>query len=169
MSDVHRKNFEEFNELDFAMQLGEIARFRVNVFKQQRGMGAVFRRIPTEILTFDQLGLPNILAEVARREKGLILVTGPTGSGKSTTLAAMIDQINDEKEGHILTIEDPIEFVHNSKKCLVNQREIGAHTLSFSNAYEIMHVLVRPVRAQLNRGRGMSACVTSVPEAVWTR
>jgi twitching motility protein PilT len=134
MGDAQRKNFEEFSELDFAMQLGEIARFRVNVFRQQRGMGAVFRKIPTEILSLEKLGMPSILSEVSRKEKGLILVTGPTGSGKSTTLAAMIDQINDEIEGHILTIEDPIEFVHRSKKCLVNQREVGPHTHNFANA-----------------------------------
>ncbi|RMG43175.1 MAG: type IV pilus twitching motility protein PilT [Candidatus Dadabacteria bacterium] len=134
MNDAQRKRFEEFNDIDFSMQLGEIARFRVNVFRQQRGVGAVFRKIPTKILTMEELGLPKILRDIARREKGLVLVTGPTGSGKSTTLAAMINQINDEVEGHILTIEDPIEFVHKSKKCLVNQREVGPHTHSFANA-----------------------------------
>lgn len=134
MSDSQRKRFEETNDVDFAMQLGETARFRVNVFRQQRGVGAVFRKIPTKILSLDELNMPKILGTIARKEKGLILVTGPTGSGKSTTLAAMLDQINDETEGHILTIEDPIEFVHRSKKCLVNQREVGPHTGSFSNA-----------------------------------
>lgn len=134
MNDGQRKHFEEFSELDFSMQLGEVARFRVNVFRQNRGLGAVFRKIPTTILTLDQLGMPPVMREISNREKGLILVTGPTGSGKSTTLAAMIDLINDNVEGHILTVEDPIEFVHRSKKCLVNQREVGPHTMSFKNA-----------------------------------
>lgn len=134
MGDHQRRSFEEHNELDFSMQLGEIARFRVNVFRQNRGLGAVFRKIPTRILSLEELQLPSILAEIARKEKGLVLVTGPTGSGKSTTLASMIDLINGELEGHILTIEDPIEFVHTSKKCLVNQREVGPHTHAFQNA-----------------------------------
>jgi twitching motility protein PilT len=134
MGDSQRKHFEEFSDLDFSMQVGEIARFRVNVFRQQRGLGAVFRKIPTKILSLQELNMPPILADIARKEKGLVLVTGPTGSGKSTTLAAMIDMINTEYEGHILTVEDPIEFVHRSKKCLVNQREVGPHTLSFNNA-----------------------------------
>ncbi|MCO6430778.1 MAG: type IV pilus twitching motility protein PilT [Deltaproteobacteria bacterium] len=134
MNDHQRKVFEEFNDIDFSMQLGEIARFRVNILKQNRGLGAVFRKIPTKILSLEELNMPNVLADLSRLEKGLVLVTGPTGSGKSTTLAAMIDLINDELEGHILTIEDPIEFVHRSKKCLVTQREVGPHTKSFSNA-----------------------------------
>ena len=134
MGDSQRKGFEEHSDIDFSMQLGELARFRVNVFRQNRGVGAVFRQIPTKILTLDELGMPNVLADISRKEKGLVLVTGPTGSGKSTTLAAMVNLINEELEGHILTIEDPIEFVHQSKKCLVNQREVGPHTHSFSNA-----------------------------------
>ena len=134
MGDAQRKGFEEKSDIDFSIELGDKARFRVNIMRQRRGMAGVFRIIPTKILSLEQLGLPSILAQLARREKGLILVTGPTGSGKSTTLAAMIDLINNEKEGHILTIEDPVEFVHKSKKCLVNQREIGPHTLSFANA-----------------------------------
>ena len=134
MSDSQRKQFEATNDVDFSFQLGETARFRVNVFRQQRGMGAVFRSIPTKIMTLEQLNLPPLLSQICKREKGLILVTGPTGSGKSTTLAAMINSINMEKEGHILTVEDPIEFVHNSNKCLVNQREIGPHTDSFNAA-----------------------------------
>ncbi len=134
MNDFQRKTFEEFNDIDFSMQLGELARFRVNVFKQNRGVGAVFRKIPTKILSLEELNMPTILADISRKEKGLVLVTGPTGSGKSTTLAGMIDLINDELEGHILTVEDPIEFVHRSKKCLVNQREVGPHTKSFNNA-----------------------------------
>lgn len=134
MNDAQRKHFEEFSELDFSMQLGEVARFRVNVFRQQRGLGAVFRKIPTTILSMEQLNLPPVVRELANKEKGLCLVTGPTGSGKSTTLAAMIDYINETREGHILTVEDPIEFVHRSKKCLINQREVGPHTLSFKNA-----------------------------------
>ena len=134
MNDHQRKIFEEQHECDFSFEMGNIARFRVNVFLQRKGEGAVFRTIPTKIMTLDQLGMPKIMKELCDREKGLILVTGPTGSGKSTTLAAMIDCVNDEFEGHVLTIEDPIEFVHVSKKCLVNQRELGAHTHSFSNA-----------------------------------
>ena len=134
MSDHHRKIFEETSDIDFSIDLGEKARFRVNIFRQRRGMGAVFRTIPTKILTLEQLNMPPILGKIIHKEKGLILVTGPTGSGKSTTLAAMINEINETKEEHILTIEDPIEFVHQSKKSLVNQREIGPHTLSFANA-----------------------------------
>lgn len=134
MGDSQRKQFEEHSDLDFSMQVGEIARFRVNIFRQARGLGAVFRQIPYEIMTLDALGMPPILGDLTNREKGLILVTGPTGSGKSTTLAAMLDVINSTKEGHILTIEDPVEFIHQSKKCLVNQREVGSHTHSFANA-----------------------------------
>lgn len=134
MGDAQRKHFEEHSELDFSMQVGEIARFRVNVFRQQRGLGAVFRKIPTKIMSIEDLSLPPMLSQLTKKEKGLVLVTGPTGSGKSTTLAAMIDLINETHEGHILTIEDPIEFVHKSKKCLVNQREIGPHSKSFANA-----------------------------------
>jgi twitching motility protein PilT len=112
----------------------DVARFRVNVFMQRKGEGAVFRTIPTKIQTLEQLGMPAILKNLCDKEKGLVLVTGPTGSGKSTTLAAMIDFLNTTFEGHILTVEDPIEFVHSSKKCLVNQRELGPHTDSFANA-----------------------------------
>lgn len=134
MNDAQRKSFEENLELDFSFDLGEIGRFRVNIFMQQRGEGAVFRTIPTKILSTEELGLPPIMKKLCDREKGLILVTGPTGSGKSTTLAAMIDHINNSFEGHIITIEDPIEFTHRTKKCLVNQRELGVHTRSFANA-----------------------------------
>jgi twitching motility protein PilT len=134
MNDSQRKAFEEHHECDFSFELGEIARFRVNIFLQRKGEGAVFRTIPTEILTLEELGMPPILKQLCDKEKGLVLVTGPTGSGKSTTLAAMIDFINSDFEGHILTVEDPIEFVHLSKKCLINQRELGPHTHSFANA-----------------------------------
>jgi twitching motility protein PilT len=134
MSDNQRKVFQETRECDFSFEMGEIARFRVNVYTHRRGEGAVFRTIPTKILALEQLGMPPILRELCDKEKGLVLVTGPTGSGKSTTLAAMIDYLNDTFEGHILTVEDPIEFVHKSKKCLVSQRELGPHTLSFANA-----------------------------------
>jgi twitching motility protein PilT len=134
MNDNQRRNFEETHEADFSFEMGTVARFRVNVFMHRRGEGAVFRTIPTKILTLEQLGMPPMLRKLCDKEKGLILVTGPTGSGKSTTLAGMIDYLNNSFEGHILTIEDPIEFVHESKKCLVNQRELGPHTDSFANA-----------------------------------
>jgi twitching motility protein PilT len=134
MNDLQRKIFEETRECDFSFEMGSVARFRVNIFMQRKGEGAVFRMIPTQIQTIEQLGMPLVLKQLCDREKGLILVTGPTGSGKSTTLAAMIDHLNESFEGHILTIEDPIEFVHPSKKCLVNQRELGPHTHSFANA-----------------------------------
>ena len=134
MNDAQRKTFEESLECDFSFEMGGLARFRVNVFMQRRGEGAVFRTIPTKILTLEELGMPAILKQLCEKENGLILVTGPTGSGKSTTQAAMIDYLNHTFEGHILTIEDPVEFVHESKKCLVNQRELGPHTRSFANA-----------------------------------
>ena len=134
MNDAQRKAFEETHECDFSFEMGTVARFRVNVFMQRKGEGAVFRTIPTKILTLEQLEMPAILKQLCEKEKGLILVTGPTGSGKSTTLAGMVDYLNETFEGHILTVEDPIEFVHQSKKCLVNQRELGPHTNSFANA-----------------------------------
>ena len=134
MNDAQRKAFEETHECDFSFEMGTVARFRVNVFMQRKGEGAVFRTIPTKILTLEQLEMPAILKQLCDKEKGLILVTGPTGSGKSTTLAGMVDYLNESFEGHILTVEDPIEFVHQSKKCLVNQRELGPHTNSFANA-----------------------------------
>jgi twitching motility protein PilT len=134
LNDDQRKTYEEHFEIDFSFALGEYGRFRVNVFKQNRGDAAVFRTIPNTIPTFEELGLPKILMDLSRLEKGLVLVTGPTGSGKSTTLAAMLDLVNTELKGHVITIEDPIEFVHPCKSCLVNQRELGPHTHSFSNA-----------------------------------
>jgi len=134
MNDAQRKAFEETHECDFSFEMGSVARFRVNVFMQRKGEGAVFRTIPTKILTLEQLEMSPILKQLCEKEKGLILVTGPTGSGKSTTLAAMVNYLNESFEGHILTVEDPIEFVHQSKKCLVNQRELGPHTNSFANA-----------------------------------
>ncbi|MFC1562746.1 type IV pilus twitching motility protein PilT [candidate division KSB1 bacterium] len=134
MDDSQKKRFEENKEIDFSRDIGGVARFRVNIFFQKKGEAAVFRTIPTEVLTFEQLKLPEVLKELADKEKGLILVTGPTGSGKSTTLAAIIDYINKSRKGHIITIEDPIEFVHESINCMVNQREIGENTHSFSKA-----------------------------------
>jgi twitching motility protein PilT len=134
LNDEQRKTYEEHLEIDFSFALGEYGRFRVNVFKQNRGDAAVFRTIPNTIPTFEELGLPKILMDLSRLEKGLVLVTGPTGSGKSTTLAAMLDLVNTELKGHVITIEDPIEFVHPCKSCLVNQRELGPHTHSFANA-----------------------------------
>ena len=134
MNDKQRKEFEEFYENDFSFEIPGLARFRVNAFNHHRGAGAVFRTIPTKILTLEDLGCPPIFQEILDRQKGLILVTGPTGSGKSTTLAAMVDYLNANSLGHILTIEDPIEFVHDSKKCLINQREVHRDTLGFSEA-----------------------------------
>ncbi|MFC1558835.1 type IV pilus twitching motility protein PilT [candidate division KSB1 bacterium] len=134
MNDEQKKRFEESKEIDFSCQLGGIGRFRVNIFFQQNGEAAVFRTIPTKILTFEELKLPEVIRTLADKEKGMILVTGPTGSGKSTTLAAIIDYINKTRKGHIITIEDPIEFVHESLNCMVNQREVGANTHSFANA-----------------------------------
>jgi twitching motility protein PilT len=134
LNDEQRKVYEETFELDFSMSLGDYGRFRVNVFKQNRGDAAAFRPIPQVIPTYEELGLPKVLQTIARADKGLVLVTGPTGSGKSTTLAAMINQINSEFQGHIITVEDPIEFVYRSNTSLVNQRELGPHTKSFANA-----------------------------------
>ncbi len=129
-----QNRFEDKRDLDFSIEIPNLARFRANFFVGRRGEGAVFRVIPTEIKSFADLGLPPALSEMARAERGLVLVTGPTGSGKSTTLAAMVDLINNERAAHILTVEDPIEFVHPHKKCLVNQREVQVHTESFASA-----------------------------------
>ena len=134
MNDKQRKDYEEFLETDFSFEVPGISRFRVNAFNQNRGSGAVFRTIPSKVLTMEDLGHTQIFRDVSDKPRGLVLVTGPTGSGKSTTLAAMIDYINSSRYEHILTIEDPIEFVHESKKCLVNQREVHRDTLGFSEA-----------------------------------
>ncbi|OIQ76194.1 twitching mobility protein [mine drainage metagenome] len=134
MNDSQRKFYEENLECDFSFEIPNLARFRVNAFNQNRGASAVFRTIPSKVLTLEQLNCPAIFKEIAATPRGIVLVTGPTGSGKSTTLAAMVDYINENECGHILTVEDPIEFVHQSKKCLINQREVGPHTLSFANA-----------------------------------
>jgi twitching motility protein PilT len=134
MNDGQRKHYEENLECDFSFAVPGLARFRVNAFVQNRGAAAVMRTIPSKILSLEQLNAPKIFKEIADQPRGIVLVTGPTGSGKSTTLAAMVDHKNDTEYGHILTVEDPIEFVHESKKCLINQREVGPHTLSFSNA-----------------------------------
>ncbi|MCE3046023.1 MULTISPECIES: type IV pilus twitching motility protein PilT [Legionella] len=134
MNDKQRKEYEEHLETDFSFEIANLARFRVNAFNQARGAGAVFRTIPSKILSMEDLGLPPVFTEIASFPKGLVLVTGPTGSGKSTTLAAVIDYINSNRYDHILTIEDPIEFLHTSKKCLVNQREVHRDTHSFGAA-----------------------------------
>tara|TARA_R110002050_G_scaffold9504_1_gene32972 strand:+ start:109064 stop:110101 length:1038 start_codon:yes stop_codon:yes gene_type:complete len=134
MNDKQRKDFEEFLEADFSFEIPGLARFRVNAFNQNRGVAAVFRTIPSKVLTLEELGAPAIFKTISDNPRGIVLVTGPTGSGKSTTLAAMVDYKNDKSNEHILTIEDPIEFVHKSKKCLVNQREVHRDTLGFSEA-----------------------------------
>ncbi len=134
MSDAQRKGYEEHLELDFSFELRDVARFRVNAFSQERGAGAVFRTIPSLVLTLEQLEAPKIFKEISDTPRGIVIVTGPTGSGKSTTLAAMVDYVNENQYSHILTIEDPIEFVHKSKRCLVNQREVGPHTHGFAEA-----------------------------------
>ncbi|MGR5237225.1 type IV pilus twitching motility protein PilT [Vibrio alfacsensis] len=134
MNDAQRSEFEEKLEVDFSFELQNVGRFRVNAFNQSRGCAAVFRTIPSSIPTLDALEAPEIFRKIANAEKGLVLVTGPTGSGKSTTLAAIVDYINRNHNKHILTIEDPIEFVHNNNKCLINQREVHRDTHSFQNA-----------------------------------
>ncbi|HEY5648634.1 MAG TPA: type IV pilus twitching motility protein PilT [Nitrospiria bacterium] len=134
LTDAQKHKFEEENELDFSFGLKGLSRFRANVFTQRGAVASAIRTIPFKILTFEELGLPQIVRDLVKRPRGLILVTGPTGSGKSTTLATMIDTINSESHGHIVTIEDPIEFLHPHKKCLVNQREVGADTASFKTA-----------------------------------
>ncbi len=134
MNDKQRKDYEEFYETDFSFEVPGLARFRVNALNQNRGAGAVFRTIPSTILSMEQLGMGGVFKDLASRPRGLVLVTGPTGSGKSTTLAAMVDYVNDTRNDHILTIEDPIEFVHTCKKCLVTQREVHRDTLGFAEA-----------------------------------
>jgi twitching motility protein PilT len=134
MNDKQRKDFEEFFETDFSFEIPGVARFRVNAFNQNRGAGGVFRTIPSKVLTMDDLGMGEIFRKISETPRGMITVTGPTGSGKSTTLAAMMDYINDNRYQHILTVEDPIEFVHESKKCLINQREVHRDTLGFNEA-----------------------------------
>ena len=134
MNDRQRRDYEEILETDFSFEVPGVARFRVNAFTQGRGAGAVFRTIPGKVLSMEDLGMGQVFKDISMKPRGLVLVTGPTGSGKSTTLAAMLDYINDNRYDHILTIEDPIEFVHTSRKCLINQREVHRDTQSFNNA-----------------------------------
>ncbi len=134
MQDEQKRIFEEFRDLDFAFEIPGLSRFRANVMMQSRGEAAVFRLVPTRIRTLEELQMPPVLKQLAEKQRGLVVVTGPTGSGKSTTLAAMVNYVNENLRGHILTVEDPIEFVHESKRCLVNQREVGPHTKSFAAA-----------------------------------
>jgi twitching motility protein PilT len=137
LTDEHRERIENHLDLDFAYELEDVARFRANILNQQRGLGAVFRLIPSKILTLEQLGMPDTVRKLSESTAGLILVTGPTGSGKSTTLAAMINHINENRDAHILTIEDPLEFIHEPKRCLITQREVGAHTQTFASALKV--------------------------------
>lgn len=134
LNEEQQERLEELKEIDLSYKVDGLARFRVNIFEQIQGVGSVFRTIPEEIRTFEELGVPEVLRDLSMRDRGLILLTGPTGSGKSTTLATMIDHINENKQLHIITIEDPVEFFHNSKNCMLNQRELGASTHSFANA-----------------------------------
>ena len=134
MNDKQRKDFDEFLETDFSFEIPGVARFRVNAFNHNRGAGGVFRTIPSKILTLEDLNAPKIFQDIAKTPRGIVLVTGPTGSGKSTTLAAIVNYINENDYGHILTVEDPIEFVHQSKRCLINQREVHRDTLGFNEA-----------------------------------
>jgi twitching motility protein PilT len=134
LTENQKKRFEQEDELDFSFGIQNLARFRGNVFKQRGCVALVIRMIPFNVRTFQDLGLPPIIAKLAERPRGLVLVTGPTGSGKSTTLAAMIDKVNKERKGHIITVEDPIEFIHRHQSCIVNQREVGTDTKSFANA-----------------------------------
>src|SRR6266566_5100615 len=134
LTENQKKRFETENELDFSFGIQNLARFRGNCFKQRGCVSLVIRQIPFTVRTFEDLGLPGVVAKLAEKPRGLVLVTGPTGSGKSTTLAAMIDKINKELKGHIITVEDPIEFIHRHQSCIVNQREIGTDTNSFSAA-----------------------------------
>jgi twitching motility protein PilT len=137
LTPAHRQRIEENLDLDFAYEIEGLARFRANILHQQRGIGGVFRLIPTKILTLTDLGMPDIVRKLSEFTGGLILVTGPTGSGKSTTLAAMVNHINETRDAHILTVEDPIEFIHEPKRCLITQREVGAHTMDFSSALRV--------------------------------
>ncbi len=139
LTEQQKKRFEQDDELDFSFAIENVSRFRANLYKQRGSIGAAIRQIPFKIKGFAELGLPPIVSRLAEKPRGLVLLTGPTGSGKSTTLAAMIDKINDERRAHIITIEDPIEFVHFHKKCMINQREVGSDTKSFPNA--LKHVL----------------------------
>jgi twitching motility protein PilT len=173
LTDAQRHRFEENLELDLSFGVKGLARFRANVFYQRGAVAGAIRTIPWEIRDFNSLGLPNVVAGLCERPRGLILVTGPTGSGKSTTLAAMVNHLNENEFGHVLTVEDPIEFVHESKKCLVNQREVGPHTLSFANALRSALILssiaakvvdlpepVGPVTRISPRGRSHSEATT---------
>ncbi|MEQ1832549.1 MAG: PilT/PilU family type 4a pilus ATPase, partial [Candidatus Eisenbacteria bacterium] len=134
LQDEQKKIFEEYRDIDFAFEIPGLSRFRANVMMQSRGEAAVFRLVPTRIRTLEELQMPPVLKMLSEKERGLVVVTGPTGSGKSTTLAAMVNYVNETRRGHILTVEDPVEFVHESKRCLVNQREVGSHTKSFASA-----------------------------------
>src|SRR5205814_902538 len=134
LQDDQKRIFEEHRDIDFAFEIPGLSRFRANVLMQNRGEAAVFRLVPTKIRTLEELGMPGVLKTLSEKERGLVVVTGPTGSGKSTTLAAMLTDVNETLRGHIITVEDPIEFVHESKRCLVNQREVGPHTRSFAAA-----------------------------------
>jgi len=137
ISDKQKEDFQKDKQLDFSYEIEDVSRFRINIFRHRLGEAAVIRLIPTEILSVEQLGLPNVITTLTDKEKGIVLVTGPTGSGKSTTLAALIDIINTKRYEHIISIEDPIEFIHQHKNCVISQREIGEHTDSFASALRV--------------------------------
>jgi Tfp pilus assembly pilus retraction ATPase PilT len=154
LTPAQKAEFEERHELDFAIEIPGLSRFRANFFEQRRGVGAVFRVIATKVPSLEELKGPAILRDLASKERGLVLVTGPTGSGKSTTLAAMIDYVNASFAKHIITIEDPIEFVHERKRCLINQREVGAHTVSFAAALRVRCARIRTSSSWASSGSG---------------
>ena len=175
MSDKQRRDYEEFLEVDFSFEIAGMARFRVNAFNQNRGAGAVFRTIPSEVLTLEDLACPPVFRDIINQPQGLILCTGPTGSGKSTTLAAMVDHINQTKSRHIVTIEDPIEYLHRDKRSVINQREVGFDTASFKRAMRRVLrqdpdvILIGEMRDEETVQTTLSAAETRITSGSWRR